>query len=283
MSEETRDAGQETIPTLNLIDPDTMESFGGTQNVQETKEINEPEGTKVDESEEKETEEVSDTKEQITDVPNKENPSRFEYWQSKFGKEQAERERIERELSEIREQVQTFQTVKPKEQEPELRMPEEPIVPREYDPTDAVTDVQSSSYKYDQAYKKYLSEMVKYQNVVLTKQTQAFESERKQREQSEYMSKAKAHWMGEFVKAGAEPDEAAKIFEFASSADSTNPANIVKYFRILNNIKQKGTTTAKKGELSNVPMPPTGGKHEDKPDPSKQFLSDLLEYSQNPY
>lgn len=135
-------------------------------------------------------------------------------------KERLEREKLEAELNALR-------TPKP-EVKPELIEPTEPVMPSDYDPLDAITKG-TTSYEYDQKFRKYMSDVAKY-NMALTKELKA---EKEKLERVNQQSQLKAQILGEYTSRGKTVSEAEELYSFTAdllSPQGFTPERIMAFY-----------------------------------------------------
>lgn len=187
----------------------------------------------------------------IQDVPHKEDPSRYEFWQSKFTKEQDARKQLEEKINEISGRIPVKETPKP---EP-LLPPQRPQRPAYYDATDAFNAPESDSYKYEVARERYFEDLAVYNQKFVEVTLKPFqENIQKQQEQTVYQQK-KAMTVGEIQGVGAQPVEAGEVFDFFTSPESLKPENLLIAFRAIQAQKQNPKLKEMDKNL-NPPLPP---------------------------
>lgn len=233
----------------------------------ETEESDETEYGK-DYVEEESTEEVVEESEEesptegIKDVPHKEDPSRFEYWQSKFTQEQNARKELETKFQSLAEKLET-----PKAPEPEPLTP--PVKPNSDDPLDKI---------------EYLEKLAEYNQAILDKTTKSFEQQQEAQRKSQEQAQFKAYMLGEYQKSGADEKLSAEAFNFFSSEDSLNPQTQIEIYTAWKNNRapQNPKVNQMKSQKvkQNIPLPPgVSGGQSDAPKP-EDFGEDLLNFTQ---
>jgi hypothetical protein len=214
---------------------------------------------------EESTEEVVEESEEeapIKDVPNKENPSRFEYWQSKFTQEQNARKELEDKLQSFEQKMDTF--TKPPEPEP-LKPP---VKPNSDDPLDKI---------------EYLEKLAEYNQTIVLKQQEAFEKQQEAQRQAQAQAQFKAYMLGEYQKV-ADERLSQEAFNFFSSEDSLDPVTQIEMFQAWKDksaskqnpkVNQMKTQQAKQ----KVPLPPgVAGGTTEVPE-EMDFGEDLLNFT----
>jgi hypothetical protein len=187
----------------------------------------------------------------IGDVPHKDDPSRFEYWQSKFSKEQEERKKIEDKLNELSGRIPKPETPKPEV----LTIPQYPQRPTYYDPGDAINDPQSDSFKFEQAREQYFRDMAIYNQKVLENTLKPIHETIEQQRQTTEFQKKKAYTVGQFQGVGLAPGEAAEAFDFFTSEESLKPENLVLAYKAIKSAKVSPIPPS----LQTPPSPPPPG------------------------
>jgi len=126
----------------------------------------------------------------------KEDPTRFEHWQSKFDKESQRANQLNTELNDLQERMSSYEAYvqnssmsqNQQGQQPAenaVTIPERPVKPSDYDPTDAVTDPESESYKYRDAMDTYQADVAEYS---LKMEEQRIVQQQQLAEQQQYSS-----------------------------------------------------------------------------------------------
>lgn len=205
-----KDAVESTEEEFDIIsepfeEQETDETFYGEELVEEkpTEEV-------VEESQE-ESEEETPEETPIKDIPHKEDPSRFEFWQSKFTQEQNARKE---EVEELRQELREMKEASSKAPEPEpLKPPEEP---ESDDPLDKI-EYQDKKSKYQDARIKALEDLILKQQ----------EEAKLTQEQAQF----KAFAVGKYQEAGADQNESMEAFKFFSSEDSLDFKNQLEMYR----------------------------------------------------
>lgn len=198
-------------------------------------EIIEEESTPVTEEVVEESEEEAPI--EIKDIPHKEDPSRFEFWQSKFSQEQQARKELEQKFQSLTEKLE-----KPNTPEPEPLKP--PTKPNSDDPLDKI---------------EYLEKLAEYNQNILLQQQQAFEENQKQQRMAQEQAQFKAFMLGEYQKHGADEKLSAEAFNFFSSEQSLDPKTQMEIFMAWKGAPKKNPKVDQiksKQQKFNTPLPP---------------------------
>lgn len=196
------------------------------------------------------------------EVPHKEDPNRFEYWQSKFSQEQNARKDLESKIQTFENKFDTFT----KAPEPEPIQP--PVRPNTDDPLDKI---------------EYLEKVVEYNQSLFNEQKGVFdkqqETSRKAQEQAQY----KAGVLGEYQNAGTEQDKSMKMYEFFTSEASLDPKNAeLMYDAVMGNpnnpkVNQVNAQRVKQA----VPLPPGVASGNEQVPLEGDFGMDLVKHEKN--
>jgi hypothetical protein len=265
IKEETVDAGQDdnfsfVTEQMPQESDDTFYDYEENQIKPQTEEsVEESKEETPKETQEAETQEVSE----ITEVPNKENPSRFEFWQSKFTQEQNARKELEDKLHSFEQKMESF--ANPPKVEEELAPP---VKPNSDEPLDKLS---------------YLEQ----QNEYLAKVISKMDGNLKQREEAEKQAKETAHFksvmIGAYQDNGADQNLSAETFDFYNSQQSLDPkVQLAMYQAYKNSLSsqsdKKATDIKAKTEKYGTPLPPgvVSGEQPKQKEPS--FGEDMVDY-----
>ena len=230
---------------------DTMFDYEESRPEESTEEVEESTEEVVEESEE-------ETPIEIKDVPHKEDPSRFEYWQSKFTKEQQARKELEDKFQSLAEKLES-----PKAPEPEPLKP--PVKPNTDDPLDKI---------------EYLEQLAEYNQAILDQTQRSFKEQQEAQVRAQEQAQFKAYMLGEYQKAGADEKLSAEAFNFFSSEDSLNPQTQIELFNAWKS--NRASTNPKVAQMKsqkmkqNVPLPPGVSSGESDIPKEMDFGEDLL-------
>jgi len=215
--------------------------------------------------------------EEIKDIPHKEDPSRFEFWQSKFTQEQNARKELEDKVQSFEQKMEVF--AKPPKEEPKpLEIPREPMPDADgnIDPLDEV---------------KYLRAENKYIRHTVDKISGTFEQQEKARKEAEQSAYLKAKTLGEYQNVGVEASKSQMMYDFYTSEESIDPKigeimfDAVQAYKGMQSQDNPKTEQMKaKQEKYEVPPPPgvVSGKS-DVPKQALDFAEDLLGYQKSTY
>ena len=250
------------IITENIETPDSEESDYGTEYVEEesTSEV-------VEESQETVQEDVQEeAPTEIKDIPHKEDPSRFEFWQSKFTQEQNARKELEEKFQSFQEKLEQPNTP---ELEPEVLTP--PVKPTSDDPLEMI--------EYLERKNEYLAKTVEKINGTFEQQQEA---QRQQQEQARF----KAFAVGEYQKVGADQKESMDAFNFFSSEESLDFKNQLEMYRAWKGASKSNPKVDQMKthqEKYKAPLPPGVASGESDVPKEPDFGDDLLSYQKNTY
>lgn len=226
---------------FDLMNPEEVEE-APEQPIQTEEDLAEPTPEPEKESEE-------DQPEEDVELRDVDNPKSYKHFQSLYNKTEKElreeREakiRLEERLKALEEKAS--QPEQPKE-EPKVEHPgQPPQKPADYNKYEAATDPDSASFKYREALEEYNQKLIQYQAERLERLNKTFEQEQQEKQQREKFAQQKAFALSEFQKAGADPEEAQKAFEWVASGQSGSWDNLLKYYRYVNS-----TPTTNKKEI----------------------------------
>jgi len=183
--------------------------------------------------------------------PTNKDESRFEYWQSQADKwkreaEEAKKTQVPEELLSIAQYIQTNPQVldvvekslsnpplvTPQVADPqtepvvteELKKPERPVKPSNYDPIEAYSDEESASFKYREAKEAYSDQMLDYYDRLETQRLQALEQQQKQVENIHAVETLKSELIS---KHGYTPERAEEFVNYFSNPQSLSVENLI--------------------------------------------------------
>lgn len=210
-----------------------------------------------------EEEESQEEAPEIEDVPNKENPSRFEYWQAKFSHEQNARKELEEKLQSLAEKLE-----KPNTPEPEPLKP--PVKP---------TDPDDQLAKLD-----YVTQLAEYQAKIIEQQQEAFAKQQQAQQQAQRDAEFKAYMLGQYQKHGADEKLSAEAFNFFSSEQSLDPKTQLEMLIAWKGAPKpnpKVNQMKDRSEKHKIPLPPGVAKGGEQYPTEPDFGSDLVTYTKN--
>lgn len=194
----------------------------------------------------------TDSGEQVLDgegnaVDPVQDPQRYQYWQSRHDQKAAELDKLKAQfeaqqplLKYINENPEIAQKVygvvqenlgqQPQqgssngvpsgEQKPLPQRPEKPTKPSDYNPVDAVSDEDSSSYKYRQQMEEYNEKLVEYNEQLVSRQQQEREQQQQQQQQAAQRNQQLKELYNEAVyRHGMPQQQAAQFVQWASNPD----------------------------------------------------------------
>lgn len=218
----------------------------------------------VEETVDEPTEVVEESQEETPiEIPHKEDPSRFEFWQSKFSKEQEARKELETKLQSFEQKMESFS----KEPEPEPLKP--PVKPQSDDPLDKIA---------------YLEQLAEYNNAVLAQTQETFQKQQEAQLKATEQAQFKAYMMGEYQKSGADEKLSAEAFNFFSSEESLNPQTQLEMYQAWKGVSKpnpKVNQMKVKQQKYDTPLPPgvaPGGSEEHV---ELDYGEDLLNFTKN--
>ena len=239
------------------------------------------------------------------EMASKEDPSRYEHWQSKFDKENARASQLENELAEMQQQMADFKEMKPMvdllkqpgmyekiaqsvtgespqevsaEPQEQLKRPERPVKPSNYDPIDAVSDPESESFKYRQSMEEFNAEVSEYTLKIDEQREQEVQRSQGEAQYRSFISDVR----GEVVKYGVPTDKVDDFIESMSSDNSLTIENLAKIYMLNNGLlkMEDAKTPPPKTSTSEaeVPLPASlqSGEAQDEPDDQALFNMGLF-------
>lgn len=268
MSEQNTDS-----PEVSFFEEIDGEGVGELEDSQtDAKKADATDSTKVDSLDEAETPQPKadselgsqQTEDSKGEIPDKENPEKDQYWQSRFQKAESRfgtaPDKISDELAQLTrtfanhpdqlQEVLEFLTGdrqdapqgnSPQAETQEVTPPERPQRPTDYNPFD-LNDPQSSTFKYEQEYKQYLEDMIAYEQGQRKQFQQSIQEDRQQREQKtkqqQFFQNVKQEAMS--VK-GYDENVADQFVQFVDRAmnDTFNEDEIFAMFETLHGVNAK--------------------------------------------
>lgn len=215
--------------------------------------------------------------EELKDVDNPKSYKHFQKIAEQRLQENA-RERLLREQAEAKLKEYEERLAKPEIPKAVLTQPTKPVKPQNFNDVEALTDPSSASWSWRIANEQYKEDMIEYQANVLNNVSTKFEQTEKEKQQAQHYQAHKQHWMGELVKAGGTPDEAANAYAEYIKGGTVTGENILALWRI----KQgtfKPKPSVKTKEKFEPPLPPgveSGGEHEPLKSPDDKFNANLV-------
>ncbi len=153
---------------------------------------------------------------------------------------------------------------------------QKPVRPTDFDATLAITDPESSSWKYNQELANYNNvansyneKLADYNSKAIEKTTKTVSDfmveQNRQKEvnaHNEKLASEQKYYVEQFMATGMGEDKAREVLKFATSKDSLEPVNIAKYYNMLH--PDKKTEEMRNNNLLDSPPPPSvlPGEHE---------------------
>ena len=138
------------------------------------------------------------------------------------------REQAEAEAKALREELNLIKNP-PK---PKVERPQPPQKPQNYNPSDAVNDPESDSYRYREEYESYRDNYQAYQDNLITELHELESRKIQEQNQASFAAKAKADAISKLqTEGGMTPEEAIDCFQWATSPNSTNPKAIADFYK----------------------------------------------------
>lgn len=196
------------------------------------------------------------------EVAPKEDTSRYEHWQSKFDQESAKSQQLAAQNAELLERVSTYdayiqnsmqnanmqQQPAPQEQ---TGPPERPAKPNNYDPTDAVTDPESDSFKYREAMDQYQIDVSEYSLKMEEKRNADAQSFIEQRQYGEFINGVR----GEVLQHGVPNDKVDDFINSMSSQEGINVKNLATLYMLERGLLKAVPMTGNTPAESNIETP----------------------------
>ena len=209
------------------------------------------------------------------------NPKSYKFFQSKFTKEQQEKQRILEDKIRLEERlkaIQEQQTPQRVNQAPQKPKPTPPM-PQGFNMVDATTDPNSESGRW---YETKLRSDVEWQqyNDYFISQT---EHDREARSQQEQFAHQKAKAIQGFLEAGTTPEEASKVFDWvAQMVRKDDPKFYIDFYRFVNGqnsqTQQRSAQFTQQGQRQGIPLPPTVAPSKSAPQ-EEDFGDALLKFT----
>lgn len=163
------------------------------------------------------------------------NPKSYKHFQQIAEKRLVEttQERILREQAEAKAKMleEELNNIKNTPQ-PKIVKPQPPQKPTNYNPSDAINDPDSDSWKYREAKEQFDDEFLKYQDNFMSSIAEQRRLEDEQQQQAVNLAKLKADAISKLqLEGGLAPEEAIECFNWATTPDSTNPKIIAEFFK----------------------------------------------------
>lgn len=272
-ADSTEEVKEETGFTFvdGVLEAETDEDDFGKDYVEPT----ESEKEVVEESKEVQEQTEEAPIEEIKDIPHKEDPSRFEFWQKKFTEEQNARKELDNKFQSLSEKLENPKA--PIEEVKPLTMPEKPRPDADgnIDPLEKL---------------EYLEKQNAYLAQTVDKISGTFEQQERARAEAERSAYLKAKTLGEYQGVGVEATKSQKMYDFFTSEESIDPKigevmfDAVMAYKGQSQINPKTNQMKAKAEKYKVPPPPgvvSGTTDEPSKEPS--FAEDLLGYQKSTY
>lgn len=186
-----------------------------------------------------------DEKEEVT----KEDTSRYEHWQSKFDQRDSEAQKLETQNAELMDTISTYdayiqnsmQNQEQQMNQPQTKqivVPEKPVKPVNYDPTDAVTDPESDSYIFRESMDQYMMDVSEYSLKMEEKRNADAQTFVEQRQYGEFINGVR----GEVLQYGIPNEKVDDFLNSMSRQEGINTKNLATLYML------------EKGLMKAVPM-----------------------------
>jgi len=230
------------------------------------------ENTKLEETPEKETEQVKPEPE----TSKKDDPSQNPYWQSKYDKEvvaaRQEAERLKQEIETIKTQLNP-----PKKDEPLIP----PMPPRSDDPVEEI--------RYAREKADYMEKLFAQQVQKTDAYFQTIEAERQARKQQEQIAQQRAWQVSQLAQAGLSPEEANQaLADFSQAADTPDKyfKDLAEFWKFKNGQQSKPSKIEQRANRK-YELPPLGAETSEtgtqQVDPNDAFYNDMQGFIKKNY
>ena len=214
---------------------------------------------------EQQAESVQDSQET---TPARDDPSRFEYWQSQADKVKGELNQTQQELAYFRDQamaVQQQQTPPNGQpngqqmvQQDSLQPPVKPEKPVNYNEVDAYNDPESASFKYRLNKEKYNDDYITFIEDRETKRERQYAERYQQamieQESNNLRNNAYSHVVSSY---GWAPDQARNFVEWASNPNNVTVDHLAKLYQMKDapnaQVEQRKDQIVKEREIASMP------------------------------
>ena len=204
--------------------------------------------------------------ENVSQQPAKDDPSRFEYWQSQADKVKGEFSQTQQELAYYREQLMQSQQQAPPNGQPSgqvvqqnsLQPPVKPEKPVNYNEVDAYNDPESASFRYRLNKEKYNDDYISFIEEREVKREREYAERYQQalleQESNNLRNNAYSHAVSAY---GWSPDQARNFVEWASNPNNVTVDHLAKLFQMKDaqnaQVQQRKNQVAKEREIASMP------------------------------
>ena len=202
----------------------------------------------------------------VSQQPAKDDPSRFEYWQSQADKVKGELSQTQQELTYFREQAMQAQQQTPPNGQPNgqmvqqdsLQSPVKPEKPVNYNEVDAYNDPESASFKYRLNKEKYNDDYITFIEDRETKREREYAERYQQamieQESNNLRNNAYSHVVSSY---GWAPDQARNFVEWASNPNNVTVDHLAKLYQMKDapnaQVEQRKGQIIKEREIASMP------------------------------
>jgi len=204
------------------------------------------------------------------------NPKSYKHFQkiAEERKLEIEKERQARELAEAR--IREYEE-KSKVSQEVLKPPVKPERPADYNPSD-IYDVNSSTFKYEVAYRQYLEDKDAYRDSEVNKVSTTIQQQQEKERLAQYWQAHRTEWTTKFLAIpGATPEKAARAYDDFINGDSATPENLYT-LSLLRHGEYTPKPKAEKKDKINTILPPgvtSGGDAESLKSPDDMFSESI--------
>ena len=204
--------------------------------------------------------------ENVSQQPAKDDPSRFEYWQSQADKVKGELSQTQQELAYYREQLMQSQQQAPPNGQPSgqvvqqnsLQPPVKPEKPVNYNEVDAYNDPESASFRYRLNKEKYNDDYISFIEEREVKREREYAERYQQalleQESNNLRNNAYSHAVSAY---GWSPDQARNFVEWASNPNNVTVDHLAKLFQMKDaqnaQVQQRKNQVVKEREIASMP------------------------------
>jgi hypothetical protein len=248
--------------------PDLVEEQKSDSNLS----IGYEENTRLEETPEKETQEVKPEPE----TSKKEDPSQNPYWQSKYDREvvaaRQEAERLKQEIESIKGQLNP-----PKKDEPLVP----PTPPRSDDPVEEI--------RYAREYAEYVNKVNEQRYGKMDAYFQTIEAERQAHKQQELIAQQRAWQVSQLAQSGLSPEEANQaLADFSRDAETPDKyfKDLAEFWKFRNGQQSKPSKIEQRANRK-YELPPLGAETSElgtqQVDPNDAFYNDMQGFIKRNY
>jgi hypothetical protein len=204
--------------------------------------------------------------EDVSQQPARDDPSRFEYWQSQADKVKGELSKTQQDLAYFREQAMQSQQQTPPNGQPNgqlvqqdsLQSPVKPEKPVNYNEVDAYNDPESASFKFRLNKEKYNDDYITFIEDRETKREHEYADRYQQamieQESNNLRNNAYSHVVSSY---GWAPDQARNFVEWASNPNNVTVDHLAKLYQMKDapnaQVEQRKGQIIKEREIGSMP------------------------------